>query len=1069
MSGAILHPVHVVTASAGTGKTHRLIAEVGDSVAAGTEPSKLVATTFTIRAAAELVSRARSRLVQDGKQSEAQGLLAGRVGTVNAVFGALLREFAFEGGRSPVTEVIPEDRAETLFRIAADAAIGTHADRLQSIAERFGYAEAGGRGASWQKLVLQTVALARANGITPEQLEESRERSWQALEPLLESAQSGETGEGLDTALKSALSSAIDDIGLNDTSVGTAKAIQRLKEIATVFARGQALSWQQWAQLTKVKATKASDRHLEAVRAAAAAHTRHPRLRADMEDMIRGVFDCAAEALTAYQSYKLARGLVDFADQEAGALQLLDRPDVARILGERIELALVDEFQDTSPIQLALFLRLAGIVKRSLWVGDPKQSIYGFRGSDPELMSKVAGQIAGATGGSTESLDKSYRARPGLLSFFNDLFVPTFEGQGIPREQSECQETARSDAKGQGLPLAVWHVGGSNQDKRPAALASGVRRMLDDGKAWSIVPKGAEKTRPLRGGDVAILCRRGKACREVAAALEAVGLRVALGREGLLETVECALPLAGLRWLADNSDTLALAEIAHLTDVSPDGAQPAWFATVVENDNGIARLRAGSIPVALEVTRSGLLSMTPSEVLDAAIEATGVLSRVASWGNTTQRLANIDALRACARDYEEDRRQSRQPATAGGLADWLAENGGEKPPAGDDAAITVCTYHAAKGLEWPAVILYELDFSGGPRLFDQVVAEGAAGGIDLRDPLKSRWLRFWPWPYGAQAKDVGLDTRATQTALGQAAATRASHEQARLLYVATTRARDYLVLAVDKPKNEIKASALDKLVSRDGATLLSLPLSEDQPLKVATVGHQCRVWSLTDAPPAEGSSEQVTAAVYDMAPLTEGVTSTHPPYRFRPSESLPDGESRGTILERLTLGPRLALVGSPEMAALGDAVHGFLAADIAGQDRTARRQMAAQFLIRWGVGGALSPDDVVTAADRLWSFCSTQWPTAKIVREWPIVGRKGLQRVQGRIDLLLETKTGFIVIDHKTYPGRADTWEARAVGYAAQLDLYGRLCAAAADKPVEGLFVHLPVAGAMLRVGSHIQ
>ena len=88
------------------------------------------------------------------------------------------------------------------------------------------------------------------------------------------------------------------------------------------------------------------------------------------------------------------------------------------------------------------------------------------------------------------------------------------------------------------------------------------------------------------------------------------------------------------------------------------------------------------------------------------------------------------------------------------------------------------------------------------------------------------------------------------------------------------------------------------------------------------------------------------------------------------------------------------------------------------------------------------------------------------MREWPVVGRQGLQRVQGRLDLLIETKTGFIVIDHKTYPGRPDTWESRVVGYAPQLELYGRLCAAATGKPVEGLFVHLPVAGAMLRVES---
>ena len=1068
MNAGKLGPVRVVTASAGTGKTHRLVTEVRDAITHKTQTpaAAILATTFTTRAAAELVSRARALLVEGGKLYEAEQLLSGRFGTVNSVFGALLREFAFEGGRSPVTEVIPEERAKLLFRMAADRAIGEHADRLQPVAERLGYAGQGRRGIAWPDLVSQVISLARANGIAPEGLDESRDRSWAGLSSLLETPRKGETADSLDRALADAVAEAIKAIGAGDGTKVTNEALLELREASPTLTARRSLAWQQWAKLAKIKAAKASNPLLEDVRTTAAAHARHPRLREDVETMIRGIFDCAAEALAAYGHFKLERGLVDFADQEAEALRLLDRPDVARILAQRLELALVDEFQDTSPIQLALFLRLAHIVKRSLWVGDPKQSIYGFRGADPELMSAVAGRIATASGGAGETISTSYRSRPALLDLFNDIFVPAFQRQGIPREQAECSKAYRADAAGQSTPLAVWHVGGSNKARRAAALAEGVRRMMAEPESWTIVPKGQATVRPVREGDVAILCRTGDTCTEVAAALESAGLEVALGRDGLLDSAECALALAALRWLADRSDTLALAEIAHLTGSGSAAEQPSWFETVLSEEDGVGRLRAATIPADLEKNRPSLLSMTPSEALDAAIESAGIAGRVAAWGNASQRYANLDALRVLARDYEEDCRQSRRPATAGGLVDWLGESGAEKPASDDERAVVVSTYHGAKGLEWPVTILFQLDMSGRPRLFDQVVAEGAPGGVNLEDPLAGRWLRLWPWPYGEQKKDVGLDTRAAQSEVGQAAAKRGSEEEVRLLYVAMTRARDYLVLAVDNGRNGPKAAALDGLLDRDGVPLMKLPTAEGNPLKVESVDHACRVWTLAAASAEEVPATGSRPSTYDIVPALPGSVAVHPAYRFRPSDAIEDGIGKAKIVERISLGARLALTGSPDMTALGDAVHGFLAADASRRDSVERLGLAERLMSRWGVGGSLSPADVVAAADRLWSFCSTQWPGAKILREWPISGQVGLQRVRGRIDLMIDTPAGLIIIDHKTYPGRPETWGDKVVGYAPQLELYARLCAMATNRPVASLFVHLPVGGVILKVSK---
>lgn len=98
-------PISVVSAGAGTGKTWRLSTEYVNAAQAGASPARIIATTFTIKAAAELVERVRARLIQEGFPEAAQSALAGLVGTVNSVCGRLVSDFAIDGGLSPVAEV----------------------------------------------------------------------------------------------------------------------------------------------------------------------------------------------------------------------------------------------------------------------------------------------------------------------------------------------------------------------------------------------------------------------------------------------------------------------------------------------------------------------------------------------------------------------------------------------------------------------------------------------------------------------------------------------------------------------------------------------------------------------------------------------------------------------------------------------------------------------------------------------------------------------------------------------------------------------------------------------------
>lgn len=165
---------------------------------------------------------------------------------------------------------------------------------------------------------------------------------------------------------------------------------------------------ERWLKVAKETPEASLRQTIEPISDLARRVAEHRGLHADLRHYLELMFDLAAKALTKYQALKSELGVLDFADQEHQLLGLLDHPDVAAVLSEELDL-LIDEFQDTSPIQLALFLKLARFAK-VYWVGDIKQAIYGFRGSDTELMQAILNTLPdmGATRGSTTS---SWRSR----------------------------------------------------------------------------------------------------------------------------------------------------------------------------------------------------------------------------------------------------------------------------------------------------------------------------------------------------------------------------------------------------------------------------------------------------------------------------------------------------------------------------------------------------------------------------------------------------------------------------------------------------------------------------------
>jgi ATP-dependent exoDNAse (exonuclease V) beta subunit len=1045
-SSSSLNQVDTTLASAGTGKTTTLVRLLSEAIDNGVEPDQILATTFTTKAAAELIERTRSYLIENGKLEAATQLLGARLGTINSICGRLVDEFAFELGRPPSSEVIPEDSIRTIFAAAADETITGFAPTLNRLADAFGLPD---QNVDWRGQVQRIIELARANTISPDDLRASAERSVKSLLELLPEPISGETEQDIDTLLESAIKktvAAIDAVTLLSTTADAANAV---RSAALILDRGGQLPWSLWAKLSKYKGPKTDAPYFAEVVNAALAHPRHPRLRRELEQFIRGVFECAAKSLSAYQAYKEERGLLDFVDQEALTLDILRRPDTQERLRDCIEIVFIDEVQDASPLQVAIFTELARIAPRSVWVGDPKQSIYAFRGTDPNLALAASKEIAVATGGTSGILSKSWRSRPGICDFVNDAFVPAFEAMGLPENSTRFTDCACDDA-GLTVPaLSVWDIEGNKQEQI-LSLAGGIVEALAAPDSWPV--RSRSGPRNLQPGDIAVLCRSNADVEKVASALSSFGIPVAVDRGDLFKAPEVELTMAALRWTASSADRLALAEMARL--IGGTTAPDAWLNAVVSDKPGEALKALVPFAPALEELRDQQLGMTPCELVDAVIVATGIIDMVCRWGNASDRLHILEAFRGVACSYEQECARVRSPATLAGLVSWLGEQSVSQPKSLDGNSVQVLTYHKAKGLEWPMVVLTQLDSKASADLFKPVVE--IDGDVDWREPLARRWIRYWPWPYGKQATGVHLDASAPNSGIGQRATLQAKQEAVRVLYVGATRARDHLVLSTVVGKSGSRSVAWLEELNTGGVPHLVLPTDDGSPIRVRGQIHPARYRKVFKP---NGVTPQ------DPEPLF--LSTERSRQNWRPLRLQPSAASAGTAFVssgRVELGGRIPITGAPEMDVLGQAMHAFLAVDRRDTERSVRLAKARFVLDRWSVIGHVAPEDLLIAADRLRAFVDQRFPGARIRREVPVYALQGPQVITGRIDLLVEGDSDFAIIDHKSFPGRESLWDDKAVAYAPQLDLYARAVATATGKTCSGLFVHMPIVGTVVEV-----
>jgi len=1048
----------------------------------GVRPAGILATTFTKKAAAELQERVRVRLLEAGMTEAANELGEALIGTVHSIGTRLLQRFAFEAGVSPLVEIIADGDEQRLFNESLSQVLTEQRiEGMNLLADRLGLTKKSiGDTYDWRRDIRNLTDVARANNFDKTILETSKLRSWSSFERLLPPVQNADP-----VVWNNRLLSAIDqtvaalDANEADTTKTTRDAAEVLRQFQNQLKYRGELYWHEWVKIAKTNPGAKSRDLMEDLRQIALSHDQHPQFRADLRGYIELVFDIASDALSEYEQYKKKRGLIDYTDMETYVSSLLRVETVRETLRQELDLLLVDEFQDTSPIQLDIFLQISQLARHSIWVGDPKQSIYGFRGAEPALMQA----IIRATGGVKDEniLKKSWRSRPDLVYATNAIFERAFEG--MPREQIVLEPARISDIQhpmsnaqsgdNPGLALQHWHFRSELDERRPPGapwfdhcIADQVRILIQR-KPVVFNKKGTE-ARPIRPGDIAILCRSNRQCLSMADALHRAGLKAAIARNGLLETPEAKLAVACLKYLLTPSDSLAAAEILFLTG-SMDLEEIVERRLQYLSENADSPIYGGGWGDALLLNQ--LLALRPrtadlsaSEILNLVLEELDLRRAAIQLGNPDQRLDNLDRLRRYALDYESACQRLHSAASLGGFLLWLnqlAENELDAQGSGEtEDAVKVLTYHRSKGLEYPLTICHALE----QNLKEQVWGLNLVSELeepDLDNILGNRWLRFWVNPYADQLRNTPLEEALFQTEEWAQASRTALEEEARLLYVGLTRARDYLVF----PTTVKGTGWLNRVFSNGDDSIPTLdPNSAETPFYHAGMPVSIEteiIYKPRDFPAT--LPDESTLSYHDTR---RGKSpQIHLPLLIDIQHEMPPG-LQPTLGEPVAWGNWLEFKGE-YAPAIGKAVATFLIADDLAPGHSARLAVALKQLQIRGVSEMVSAEHLLRQSEVFRAFLEKNFqpkrmlgkyaaegfilpllasppttsseegsklmpPTYRVIGEEANNGM-GKRLLKLEADLFLKTETGVVVIAFAPFAEGMKKWKQVAMALAPSL------------------------------------
>ena len=782
-------------------------------------------------------------------------------------------------------------------------------------------------------------------------------------------------------------------------------------------------------------------------------------------------FEAVRKFIVDQSARRKEEGHAGFHDLLVWARDMLrDNPDARRRFQHRFHHLLVDEFQDTDPIQAEIAFFLAGdpanrveslskdweaIVPtpgKLLMVGDPKQSIYRFRRADIETMAHVRDHLVSES----TPLQQNFRSQQSIISWVNHVFgrwMRNDDGSELQAEYRDLIATHGLSNDGVPLPHAVYYVGESvngNADlaRRLEAQTVAVlaRRIREE--RWQVRSQKPGEWRDATYRDICFLLPSRTNLEALEQALEALDVpyrieseSVVLGTEDVRQLLNC------LRAIDSPGDQVALVAALRSTAFSCSDVELLQF---VDDGGRFDYLNPGSatgpVAEALAVLRefNKKCGLNPAdELIEEFVRERRLVELSFDRRRPRERWRRLRFVVEQARAYQRAGGSSLR-----GFLEWIERQVEERAravespaPESDEDCVRIMTIHAAKGLEFPVVVL--TGFGSTPnRNVDNVIVDRTSGKAEIQ---------LAP-PGGIHVSTPGYEAAKVREAAAAAA------EDVRLAYVACTRAKDYLVVSLFRrgAKNDTtRAAKLEELCADRLDLFQEL---EWESLVEAAAAYQPQAEEENQTAPsgdfaaqrAQWKARRESTIEKASSPQAQAITAVAQRAKGQPPRVPIEGDATSDKVEaREGEIPYLRGRGGTK---LGRAVHAVLQSiDLLTGERLediCRAQAEAE-----GIGE--SAQDVLELSRNALEtetvkglINSVKKGSVNYYREVFVSNRLGDRLMEGFIDLLINTPDGISIVDYKT--DRLTARQVHELGpeYEVQLGLYAWAVRETTGRPV---------------------
>lgn len=1046
--------VTFISAGAGSGKTYSLTKQIVEFIKSGTcTADEIILTTFTRAAASELREKVRTALYKEGLYDAAVQIDNAAIGTIHSIAYQLVARYWYLLGISADVRMIADDDqsfyvTQSLAGLPGEADLHLFSQMVPALNITHRIDSKTLPNPDFWKGDMESIIDKIENFcIDAAGIEKSKKVSLQTLAEVLNT---GTAEVNLEEVRKNAHRVQQASYRLKRGNPGNKqKQIQDLiRTFENNLRKTDALTLNVSAYIALVKGiadiktkeyTTLCPDEFEFFASLPDKILADPRTYALAGSYIGTIFRLALKWQEEYKQFKDERRLLDFNDVQRYFARLLDRPEVVDEIRSRYKVALVDEFQDCSPQQVRFFSRLSELMQRSVWVGDLKQAIYNFRGTDTELVKEII-DCAGRKENGNEllPLKHCWRSNETIVNLANSVFTVAF--QNTLDENLVRLDMPPADAEGYRKPeeheLCHWHFNVDKADDRFDAMAMQIKRLRDE--------------KNLDYKDMAILCRINPNAASYAKALRRAGIpyRMAAEANGGEDNpiFDFLTALVSVAAHGDNSFSQALvayyieqgctaAKILSDRLRSLDSGDGGRWLTEAELLQRVAKLSTviGNQSVASAV-----------ETLTVELNAIDLIRRI---DPTADAYDYCQILIAAARNYEDQCANLGLGCSLPGFVDFVRQR--KLGQSGDENGVTVLTYHKSKGLEWRCVILTSLHE-------EQIVMSKVFSGVQvLRGKGEATVMLFPTAIFDICTSKVKTRIAAHENYRHLELA--ASEESKRLMYVGMTRPREMLITtSAQSSRSSYDTKWLRHITGTD------MGVAECQADYLTWFGNQFRNLRID----------------YDAA-LAENVEAAYPPtfkvlripaedrsYKLRdilpsrvdPSERLEGVEAAGSFSTRLT-----AHAGND--AVLGNCLHHLLCIY---RDTAEFADTAASVAAEYGV--TLDSREFIASAHALYDWLErTYGAPLAVEREVPFrFQTEEGQIVSGEIDMIYRTAGGDVLVDYKSYPGAVGNLTDPASlfyagKYSGQIALYEEAMRRAGRKVCDRLICYFSL-GAVIRL-----